>query len=109
MNSKQTTLASSDRPAAFPGLAVGAFRTVAAISAVICASRFYSYLLRSGLLDSQPAASVIEPAELLYAGPAILGVILKLAVGLLILGSCGWALALLVRWVAAGLRDDQDA
>jgi hypothetical protein len=60
------------------------------------------------VLDSQPAPFVAEPGKLLYAGPAILSVIVTLAVSLLILGSCGLALAMLVRWAAAGLRGDQD-
>jgi hypothetical protein len=90
-------------------LASGLFRTVAAIAAVITASRFYSYLLRSGVLDSQPAPTLGEMGTLLFAGPAILSAIVKLAVSMLILGSFGWCLAVLVSWAAAGLRRDQDA
>jgi hypothetical protein len=108
MTSVQSTFAASGRPAALPRLAIGVFRTVAAISAVICASRFYSYVARSGMLDLQTLPSVGESEKLLFAGPAILGVIVQLAVGLLILGTCGWALALLVHWVAASLRADQE-
>ena len=90
-------------------LAGGVFRTAAAIAAVICCSRFYLYLIQSGTLDSRQGSSRGDAGMLFYAGPAILTTIVKLAVGLIIIGSCGWGLALLVRWAADGLRTDQDA
>jgi hypothetical protein len=90
-------------------LAGSVFRIVAAIAAVICCSRFYLYLMRVGVLDSQPAPSLGELGKLLYSGPAILTTIVKLAVGMLIIGSCGCGLALLVRWAATGMRREQDA
>jgi len=109
MSQNESSPAPCGSSAGLEVLAGGVFRTVAAIAAVITASRFYSYLMRSGVLDSQPVPSLGEMGKLLFAGPAILSAIVKLAVSMLIIGSFGWGLALLVRWAAAGLRRDQDA
>jgi hypothetical protein len=109
MSREESSPAPSSGPSGLASLAGGVFRTVAAIAAVICCSRLYLYMMRSGVLDSRPVPSVSELGKLLYAGPAILTAIVKLAVGLLIIGSCGWGLALLVRWAAASLRREQDA
>jgi hypothetical protein len=108
MVNEEASLADHNSTPGLAALAAGAFRGAAAIAAVICAGRSYSYLVRSGLLDSA-SLPPDTTANLLHAGPAILAVFLKLAVSLLILGSCGWGLALLVRWTAAGVQRDSDA
>jgi hypothetical protein len=109
MSREEPSQAPSEGSGAVASVANGIFRTIAAIAAVVCGSQLYVFLMRSGVLDSHPAPSPGEPASLLYTGPTILTVFVKLAVGLLLIGFCGWGLALLVRWAAAGLRREQDA
>lgn len=108
MDKGDSTAAARDRTPGLQALAGGIFRTAAAIAAVISVSRLYSYLMRSGVFDSDPALPLTGTAKLLYTGPAILVVIVKLAAGLLVIGTCGWGLALLVRWTASGLRAGED-
>jgi hypothetical protein len=105
---EETRLEAAESTASLPALAAVAFRSVAAMAAVICACRLYCYFVRSGMLDAQPVLSGAQPGKLLYAGPSILVVILKLSVSLLVLGSLGWGLAGLVRWAASGLRNDPE-
>jgi hypothetical protein len=108
MGKRHSSVAVDDRAPDLLLLVGGAFRAVAALAGVITASRLYSYVMRNGGLDLLSFPSLSEPTKLLYTGPAILTIIVKLAVGLLLIGAFGWALAVLVRWTAAGLRADQD-